>query len=77
MWLFGSRADLNKKGGYIDLYIETHKNAKQAVEAQNGFLRMLERRIGEQKIDVVLNLLNSPLDLPIYSIAKKEGIKIL
>jgi hypothetical protein len=78
LWLFGSRVDLSKKGGDIDLYVETHaESAKDALNNKMKFLYDVERKIGEQKIDVVLNLLNFPCDLPIYQVAKTEGIQLV
>ena len=58
LWLFGSRVDLNRKGGDIDLYIETHEESSEvAFKKKLKFLCEVEKKIGEQKIDVVLNLL--------------------
>jgi len=56
IWIFGSRTDLNKKGGDIDIYIEIkdfdiEKVAKKKIE----FLIRLEDKIGEQKVDVVVS----------------------
>src|SRR5689334_18733212 len=71
LWLFGSRVDLARKGGDIDLYVETYAStAAQAINMKADFLGDLEHEIGEQKIDVILNLLNLPHSLPIYNIAK-------
>jgi hypothetical protein len=78
LWLFGSRANTRLKGGDIDLYIETHaKTAKQAIDMKHKFLIQIENNMGEQKIDLVLNLLNFPVDLPIYTVAKSEGVKLI
>jgi type III secretory pathway component EscV len=78
LWVFGSRADLARKGGDIDLYVETHANTiEQATKMKERFLSNLERKIGEQKIDLVLNMLNNPYPLLIHEVAKKEGVQII
>ncbi len=78
LWLFGSRADLSKKGGDIDFYIETRaKDANDALKMKSSFLWELEHMIGEQKIDVVINMLNNPYPLPIHEVAKKEGVQLV
>jgi uncharacterized protein len=78
LWVFGSRADLSKKGGDIDLYIETKaKTIDDAIFMRSKFLFELEKEIGEQKIDVVLNIINFPHLLPIHDVAKKNGVRII
>ncbi|MDX2050728.1 MAG: GNAT family N-acetyltransferase, partial [Rickettsiaceae bacterium] len=58
LWVFGSRADLTKKGGDIDLYVETYaKTIDDAVEMKSKYIIRLEDIIGEQKIDLVLNMI--------------------
>jgi predicted nucleotidyltransferase len=55
VYLFGSRTDDRKKGGDIDLFI-THSNKEQLNSRKKlGFLTDLILKIGEQKIDVVLD----------------------
>jgi predicted nucleotidyltransferase len=74
IWLFGSRTDDQAKGGDIDLYIEPSiQNIATLVMARLYFLRDLHKKIGEQKIDVVLRRPDSSLDLPIYKIARQTG----
>lgn len=77
LWLFGSRVHDQKRGGDIGLYVETHLDTHQAIESKFSFLRMVKDKIGDQKIDVVLNILS--LDSPqlIYKIAKTEGIQLV
>lgn len=78
LWIFGSRTDLTKKGGDIDLYIETNaKDIDEAIEMKSNFISTIEKAIGEQKIDVVLNAVNFPYPLPIYEIVKTEGVRII
>lgn len=54
IYLFGSRVDDQKKGGDIDLYIET-ENSDDLSEKKIQFLLLLESLIGEQKIDIVFH----------------------
>lgn len=76
IWLFGSRIDPNRKGGDIDLYIETNeKNGRLVIERKISFLSNLKLIIGDQKIDVVINM--GDKDLPIYKEARLTGIKLL
>jgi hypothetical protein len=78
LWVFGSRTDLNKKGGDIDLYIETEIiHTKEALEKKILFLLELKQRIGDQKIDVVLNVKSLKYDMPIYDVARSGGVKII
>lgn len=77
IWLFGSRVDDSKKGGDIDLYVETYyDNWAIAAEKQIHFLVDLKKRIGDQKIDLVLNLVTTKQKRPIYDKAKNTGIQI-
>ena len=74
VYLFGSRTDDSKRGGDIDLYIETPLQPDEAVRARIAMLAYLYGRIGERKIDLVLNACRS--DKPIFQAAKREGIKL-
>jgi len=76
VWLFGSRTDLSKRGGDIDLYVESSiKDPKQIIKSKSQFLTKLYMSIGEQKIDIVVKF--DDTDLLIYKVAKKEGIQLL
>jgi predicted nucleotidyltransferase len=78
LWLFGSRVDDQQKGGDIDFYIETHyDNLSQAVEKEIRFLSSLKLAIGDQKIDVVLNVLSENKQQRIYDEAKNTGIQLI
>lgn len=75
-WLFGSRVDDQKRGGDIDLYIETPEtDTNKIVTAKLAFLVALNRELGEQKIDVVIHQIGREL-LPIHQIAKQTGIRL-
>lgn len=61
VFLFGSRVDDTKKGGDIDLYINTQQG--NDLNHKIKFLLLLEQKIGEQKIDVVLAMdKNRPIE---------------
>lgn len=77
LWVFGSRVDIHARGGDIDLYIETELAPAEAVKARLRFVRLICDQIGEQKIDVVLRLLQDQLELAIYEVARKEGVRIV
>lgn len=76
LWIFGSRIDLNKKGGDIDLYVETNISDQSClVRTRIKFLTALQSLIGEQKIDLVIK--GNSVHLPIYDIAKTTGIQLV
>lgn len=78
LWLFGSRANDNKRGGDIDLYIETNEtDTKKAISNKMDFVIALYPLIGDQKIDVVLNQLSLQSSLAIYDVAKTQGVRLV
>lgn len=73
--LFGSRVDDNKRGGDIDLLIETDQvDIDAIVRAEISFLTKIQQKLGEQKIDVLLDYPSRKVRPPIFSIAKQTGI---
>ena len=78
LWLFGSRAKLNKKGGDIDLYIETNiSDFADARSRGDKLVLLIWDKIGEQKIDVIINLLPKNKQLRIYATAKETGVQLI
>ena len=81
VWLFGSRVDDAKKGGDIDLLVCPQvRSAEDAAEPQQTFMQkikmltLLERYLGERKIDLVVEQAQDPR--PIVEVAHKKGIKL-
>lgn len=70
IYLFGSRVDDEKKGGDIDLYIDSY-DKENLVHKKLDFLVKLKREIGNQKIDVVFN---KGLHRAIDNVAMQKGI---
>lgn len=68
--LFGSRVDDARRGGDIDLYIRPDDRDNLA-ENRITFLARLKRRIGDQKIDVVIA---SDSLRPIDHAAQEQGV---
>ncbi len=68
--LFGSRTRNNKRGGDIDLFIRKQSGNYPDVRSKINFITDLIFKIGEQKIDVVLdnpNMHQSDFFKTIYS----------
>lgn len=74
VYIFGSRVSDVKKGGDIDIYIETCLRTDEYIKKKIPFKLELYKKIGEQKIDVVVN--NFTDHQYIYEVAKKEGVMI-
>ena len=81
VWLFGSRVDDSKRGGDIDLLVRPHvRTDADAAEPQQAFmqkikmLNLLERSLGERKIDLVVEQAQDMR--PIVEVAHKTGIKL-
>ena len=73
--LFGSRADDSKKGGDIDLFIQSKQKEKLTVENKILFKTDLILLIGEQKIDVILD--NASLrETSFYGSIKRHSIAL-
>ena len=72
VFLFGSRADPMKRGGDIDLYIIPAER-KNLLDKQIKFLVELKLKIGDQRIDVVLQ--ENP-ERPIEREALKTGVEL-
>ncbi|RZD18234.1 MAG: nucleotidyltransferase domain-containing protein [Candidatus Acididesulfobacter diazotrophicus] len=76
IYLFGSRADDKKRGGDIDIYIETDKPLCEIFDLKISFMVDLKNELGDQKIDAVIKSLRSDKNIPIYEIAKKTGVAL-
>ena len=75
VWLFGSRADDDTRGGDIDLLVQTHLTApEQLVQARTQFLAMVHMLLGEQKIDVLIDFPSRQSRAPIYALAYASGV---
>jgi predicted nucleotidyltransferase len=76
VWLFGSRVDDNRRGGDVDLFVDSGvSDAAQLAAARFAFLARLKRRIGDRKIDLVLQRKGGEA-LPIHELARKQGVRL-
>ena len=75
VYIFGSRTDLNKKGGDIDILIKTDKEYSpfDKYKIKLNILKQLYKKIGEQKIDVIIT---SNPKKEIEKIAIENGVEI-
>lgn len=73
IWLFGSRVDDSKRGGDIDLLIETETVVPSRVGALCQIEGALAVRLGNRKIDVLLKDARTA-DTPITLAARKTGV---
>jgi predicted nucleotidyltransferase len=75
VWLFGSRVDDTKRGGDIDLLIETDQlDINAMARAEIALLTKLQLKLGEQKIDVLLDYPSRKVRPAILGIAKATGV---
>lgn len=76
VFLFGSRTDDGRRGGDIDLLIETPKPLSPAeqVERRTRFVARIWRELDEQRIDVVITAGNEPDRRPVVAAARRTGI---
>lgn len=71
LYLFGSRVYDKKKGGDIDLYLESEQIIN--MQTQIKFLTAIYKDVTQRKVDLLVKTPSSK-NLPIYKTAKKEGI---
>lgn len=73
--LFGSRTDDTRRGGDIDLLVDTPLTDPALIaQAHLRFVAKLYTQLGEQKIDVLIDYPSRQVDLPIYQIAREQGV---
>jgi predicted nucleotidyltransferase len=77
VYLFGSRTDESRRGGDIDLYIDTPlSDPDEAARAKIRFLSRLKQKMGDQRIDLVLNESDETNPPPIVQSARGTGIRL-
>lgn len=74
IWLFGSRADDSKKGGDIDLYLQSDEPSAQLFNKKIDFLVALKQLIGDQQIDLVVRSTQDSTKQIIHQLAEETGI---
>ncbi len=71
VWLFGSRLNDTKRGGDVDLYVETTR--------RNTLISELRCKIAlEDSLDLSVDLIvkEPGKDKPIYNLAKTQGVRL-
>lgn len=79
IWVFGSRVNDQRRGGDYDLYIETPLDDPDEIVADR--LRVLvdlhaSREFEGEKIDIVIRSAVPGPELPIYKVAKEQGVHL-
>lgn len=73
--LFGSRVDDAKRGGDIDLLVETRlQDAAEIARAHTRFLSQVYAALGEQKVDVLIDYPARQTRPPIFEVAHQQGV---
>ncbi|AUN93908.1 nucleotidyltransferase domain-containing protein [Pseudazoarcus pumilus] len=75
VWLFGSRTDDTRRGGDIDLLVETPEPLENAFRESIGLETDLQIALGDQKIDILLAQPDLPRT-PMQRIARDTGIEL-
>ena len=73
VWLFGSRVDDAKRGGDIDLLIETDKVVAGRISALCRIEGALVVRLGNRRIDLLLKDAQTA-EAPIFDVARRTGV---
>lgn len=79
IWLFGSRIDDGKKGGDYDFLVETSlSDADEIIDQKIALLAELQgtTQFEDEKIDIVVKRRDSVFEMPIYEVARNEGVQI-
>lgn len=76
LWIFGSRANMQKKGGDIDLFVDTALNIDKVMSAKLNFAKELFLIFDDRKIDIVVRY-KGAADQSIYRQAISSGVQII
>jgi predicted nucleotidyltransferase len=75
VFLFGSRVDDAKKGGDIDLLLETDRPVVNRATTLGALYVALIRQLGDRKIDILLKD-STTRPAPVLDIARQSGIQL-
>lgn len=73
IWLFGSRVDDQKRGGDIDLFVETDEIIENRAEMICHLYGALIMALGDRKLDIILKDAQTE-PAPLFDIAKRTGV---
>jgi len=73
IWLFGSQADDDRRGGDIDLLVEAEVVLPNRAEAICRLYGALVMALGDRKLDIVLKDART-VEAPIFEIARRTGV---
>lgn len=73
IWLFGSRVDDQKRGGDIDLFIETDEIVLNRAETICRVYGALVLVLGDRKLDILIKDARTK-SAPVFEVAKRTGI---
>jgi len=77
VWLFGSRVNDAKRGGDIDLFVETNlQNPLDRVRKKSRLWAKLQQQLGEQRIDIIFASVKPVEQRQIEQIARKSGVRL-
>ncbi|RKZ42061.1 MAG: nucleotidyltransferase domain-containing protein [Candidatus Parabeggiatoa sp. nov. 3] len=77
VWLFGSRVDDSKRGGDIDLLIETDlSEPRERLLKKSQLWAKLQLRLGEQRIDIIMAATHSEKQKLIEQVARETGNRL-
>lgn len=79
IWLFGSRVDDSKRGGDYDFLVETSLiDADVIIKHKIALIAELQSSayFEDEKIDLVVKRRGVNFEIPLYAVAKKEGIRL-
>ena len=76
VFLFGSRTDDDKRGGDVDLLIESELNDEDAFRARIEVMTDIQLRMGDQKIDIVVTKPGEKDERAVVINARNEGIAL-
>lgn len=77
IWLFGSRTDEGRRGGDIDLMVENIDPDWDRIALDKvRFLARLKTRIGDRRIDLVIQPVGSDPSRPIARAAYQTGVRL-
>ncbi len=74
--LFGSRIDDSRRGGDIDLLVESDQTGAQAFNSRLNAISDMQLALGERKIDLVTALPAQEDERLIVRVARKTGIEL-